>query len=374
MMATIAVYWLLPARWRDYFLAILSLAFLVIYDWISAGLLVTLTAVSYVVANRGKITTGRILAAAALVIAVLGFYKARASGDPLEVIRDVAIPMGLSYYSFRIIHYLIERARNTLPEHSFGDFICYLFFLPTILVGPIHRFGSFVADRREKTWEADKLSEGMERIVFGYFKITVLGNYLLSGVAAQAIGTIDPAHQPLILYLEAVRGSLNLYMQFSGYSDIAIGFALMLGYRVMENFNWPFLKRNIAEFWRAWHMSLTGWSRDYIYMPTVGVTRSPIIGTFASLLLIGVWHELSVRYVIWGLYQAVGIVFVSQLGKVRRKLGFKPLKPGVPKTYLHVVSVLLTANYFFLGYVIIHQQTLGDILRSYWVILFSWWL
>lgn len=375
MAATIGFYWLLPSRWRNAFLAIASLAFLASIDWLSALYLLIFTGASYWMSSGERLSKRSIAVAIAAVVLVIGYYKLQVSNSPVDVLRDVAMPIGMSYYAFRVVHYLIEKYRGTLPEHKFYDYVCYLFFMPTLLVGPIHRFRQFQTDHESIKWSAANLSEGMERILIGYFKIVVIGNYLFSTYFAGLIGSIDPEQQSLILYLEAVRGSLNLYFQFSGYSDVAIGFALMLGYRVMENFNNPFLKTNIAEFWRCWHISLTSWSRDYVYMTVVGLTRNPYIGTLTSLLVIGIWHELSLRYIVWGLYHGIGIIVVNRLQKFWRQ---RDKKRGVRRTrepdglLLRSGKIFLTANYFFFGYIIINQESLLDTLRVYQIILFGW--
>jgi alginate O-acetyltransferase complex protein AlgI len=148
----------------------------------------------------------------------------------------------------------------------------------------------------------------------------------------------------------------------------------MLGYRVMENFNFPFFKKNLAEFWRSWHMSLTYWSRDYMYMTVVGVTRNPYYATLASFLFIGLWHELSLRYVIWGLYHGLGIILVGQFGRYMRKKKLKPIKNQVIQFCIDGLKIMATSNYFFFGYIITLNNSIADTLKSYWIILFSWWL
>lgn len=378
MATTVAVYWLLPGRWRSGFITAATLAGLGVYDRISALLLVGLASVTYLAASRRTHQRTLIVVVIAGVVAILGYYKLRVSNAPVDAIRDVAMPLGLSYYTFRIIHYLIERARGTTAPHGFGDYFAYLFFAPVILVGPIARFGDFLRDRHENRWSADNLSEGAERLLFGYFKIAVLANFLLSNLAARQIGTMPAEWKPLMLYLEAARGSFILYFLFSGYSDLAIGFARLLGYRIIENFNWPFLQKNVADFWRSWHISLTSWSRDYIFMTVVGLTRSPIAGTLASLTIIGLWHELSIRYVIWGLYHGLGIIAVNEFQKWRRQrmtpaqrrenAKAKPFQP------IDVLKIIVTASWFFFGYILINSKTMGDALVTYRTILFSWWI
>jgi len=283
---------------------------------------------------------------------------------------DVIIPLGLAYYVLRCVHYMIEYYKGSIPAHSFRDVVNYLFFIPTIVVGPIHRFAPFLADHRRKRWDASMLSEGLERIVYGYVKIVVLGNYLVSSKMAGYIGSLDPENVALILYLDVVRTGLNLYFQFSGFSDVGIGFARLLGYRVMENFNWPFLQQNISDFWRCWHISLTSWCREYVYATVVSMTRSPALGAMATLLVIGLWHEASIRYVVWGIYHGLGIVLWQQFQRV------KPWLPSVGDGLLskgvNVFSVALTVHYVWFSFVIVRQPTLGDVWQIYRKVLFFW--
>jgi len=375
MAATVGVYWLVPQRWRAGFLVLFTLTFLFAVHWVSALFLIVFTVGTYALTKGERVSKLSIAAAIAAVVAVVAYYKVEVAHLPFSVIRDVAMPVGMSYYAFRVIHYLIDKYRGVLPEHDFYDYVCYLFFVPTLLVGPIHRFAPFYNNRRAVEWRADDLSEGIERIVIGYFKIVVLGHFLFSKWMVQAIGQIDPSYQATHFYLEAVRGSFNLYFQFAGYSDIAIGFALLLGYRVMENFNSPFTKTNIAEFWRSWHISLTSWSRDYIYMSTVGLTRNPYFGTLVSLTAIGIWHELSLRYVAWGLYHGLGIIAANQFQKFvrgwKKAHGIKNVRKD-RNIGAMALSIFATWNYFFFGYIIINQHSFVDTFRVYRIILFGW--
>jgi len=375
MAATVGIYWLLPKQWREGFLVLFTLAFIFAVHWVSALFLLLFTVGSYALASGEKISKISIATAIAAVIAVVAYYKVQVASLPFSVIRDVAMPVGMSYYAFRVIHYLIDKYRGVLPAHGFYDYVCYLFFVPTLLVGPIHRFGPFFADRGAIQWRADDLSEGIERIVIGYFKIVVLGHFLFSKWMVITISGIDPSNQAAHYYLEAVRGSFNLYFQFAGYSDIAIGFALLLGYRVMENFNSPFTKTNIAEFWRSWHMSLTSWSRDYIYMSAVGLTRNPYFGTLVSLTAIGIWHDLSLRYVTWGIYHGLGIIAVNYLQKFMRSRnrarGIKRVRKE-DNYGVTAIKIFATWNYFFFGYIIINQHSLMDTLKVYRIIFTGW--
>jgi alginate O-acetyltransferase complex protein AlgI len=383
MVSTVAFYWLLPSRFRTGFLVAVTLLFLLSVDWRSALILVSLTCITYLAAEHNLSHRIAIPAAIATVAAVLVFFKWRVSSGAADLVRDVAMPLGLSYYSFRLIHYLIERARGALPEHHFDDYLSYLLFLPTIVVGPIHRFRDFHNDLHTMSWRAADISGGLERVLFGYFKIAVLGDFILARLAAHWIAGFGPDMTALTVYLEAVRGSFLLYILFSGYSDIAIGFSRTLGFHVMENFRWPFLQKSIGDFWRTWHISLTSWSRDYVFTTVIGLSRNPILATLASLLVIGIWHELSPRYVAWGLYHAFGIIAVAQLQKwSRSRRGPRPLRVrgvvAAPRSTYRQISdglkILATANYCFFGYVIISSHSVSEILQKYNLMLFSWWI
>jgi D-alanyl-lipoteichoic acid acyltransferase DltB (MBOAT superfamily) len=370
MFATIAFYWLLSPNLRQYFLIVATACFLLFADHRALILLATFTACTWVLLEL-KVKYGVILALTIPGVA-LAYYKVQGEADPLTTLQDVIIPLGLSYSTFRILHYVIERSRNNLPDHNFKDYLAYVFFLPTILIGPINRFPQFVDDHRTGHWRADQISRGIERILIGYFKVTVLGNFLLSNVASQWVAEAQAYSQSLGFYLEAVRGSLNLYCQFSGFSDVAIGFALMLGYRVMENFRFPFLQTNLPDFWRCWHISLTSWSREYIFMTVLSLTRNLYTATLCSLLFIGIWHEISLRYVAWGLYHGLGIVACMQWRMFKRKARL----PGPKNRHLifavNTLKIFATANYFFLGYIITNEETLMDAARVMSMILIPW--
>jgi D-alanyl-lipoteichoic acid acyltransferase DltB (MBOAT superfamily) len=371
---TVATYWLVPHTWRDIWLILVSLAFLVVHAPESALLLVVFALLTYWLGKKEGAHRGYPIAlAASVMLGVLVYYKVTLRASPEDLLAEVFIPMGLSYYSFRCFHYLFERFRGTLPSHTFREFLSYLFFLPTIVVGPIHRFKPFLDDHHAKRWCSAMLSEGMERILYGYVKVAVLGNFLFATQMARLIGSIDPHATTRILYLEMIRSTMNLYLQFAGFSDIAIGFALLLGYRVMENFNKPYGQRNIADFWRSWHMSLTSWCRDYVYLPMIGLTRNPYVANIATFLVIGLWHEVSVRFLVWALYHAAGVIIWREFQTLKRRLGLARLRRGVLATVVQGASVVLTFHFVGFGFVIARQPTLAAVLESFRTLFLFWW-
>jgi alginate O-acetyltransferase complex protein AlgI len=181
---------------------------------------------------------------------------------------------------------------------------------------------------------------------------------------------MDPNYVALIAYLDLLRHGFNLYIQFSGYSDVAIGFSMLLGYRIIENFDWPFLKRNISEFWRSWHISLTSWVREHVFLLGVLLTRSRLAAIIVSMVVLGLWHELSYRYIVWGLYHGIGIACWQQFQKI------KPPWPLWQNKFVshvtHVASVLVTFHFVMFGFAIVKEPDLAATAQTLKTLLFFW--
>ena len=366
------MYWTLSARWRSWGLIASTMVCLLAYSPESAVLLSVFTIGSYYLSRPGALLGPRVLGAAVMVIGVLVYFKLVMRHERADTLVETVLPIGLSYYSFRCVHYLIERYRGTVPEHNFSQCLAYLFFLPTIVVGPIHRVRPFLQDLDRRKWDGQRLSEGLERLLYGYVKITVLGNFIVAGRLQDMIATIDPSHDVAVLYLRVVRDGLNLYLQFSGFSDVAIGFSLLLGYRVIENFNWPYLQRNLPDFWRSWHISLTSWCREYVYMPTLGATRNPYLSVLLTFVTIGLWHDISLGYLAWGVYNGLGVLACLQWQRVRRRIGLRGIKNRFAGGIVHGLSVLLTTHYFWLGSILVREPDLQSAWTVYAKILLGW--
>ena len=224
------------------------------------------------------------------------------------------IPLGLSYYAFRQIHVAFEYYKGTMPMPTLIEYFQYLLFLPVILIGPIHRMPEFQRSLRRHKWNARQISEGLERILYGLVKICFLGNFLFSTELKQFASGVH-AYWPR-LYLETVAFTANAYVQFAGFSDLAIGAGLLWGVKVMENFNAPFMATNMQSFWQRWHISLSSWCRDYVFQPVAGLTRNRWAALVSSMLVLALWHEISLRYVVWGAIQAILILLTVQSRKL----------------------------------------------------------
>jgi alginate O-acetyltransferase complex protein AlgI len=227
--------------------------------------------------------------------------------------RQWILPLGLSYYAFRQIHVAFEYYKGELKKPSLEEYFHYLLFLPVILVGPIHRMPEFQRSFRRMKWQSAMFSDGLERMLYGLVKISFLGNYLFSVKLQQLAQHFDSVAARI--YIETVAFTCNAYVQFAGFSDLAIGMGLIWGIRVMENFNRPFLATNMQEFWQRWHISLSSWCRDYVFQPLIAFSRNRWVALIVSMLVLALWHEISMRYVLWGMVQAILVLITVQSRK-----------------------------------------------------------
>ena len=353
-----AVYWLAPERLRSLLLSGFTAATLLLVSPATCAFLILAVAVAWIYRSRFAPSGIAAAVASALQLAPLIAWRTAAQ-VPVPFLSDWVIPLGLAFIALRGMHYVIEAYRGGLPEHGLRDVADYLFFLPTIIAGPIHRFPHFLMDARRRRWNSEMFSDGLERILYGYVKIAVLANLLISTMATNAIASRTAPGTQLNHYLLMFAKGFNGYLQFAGYSDVAIGFALLLGFRVMENFNSPMIRPNIQQFWASWHMSLTSWCRDYVYTPTFSLTRARWLGILSSMAVLGLWHEFTPRYLAWGLYNGAGIV----LWYWWRKLAGDALEErlagnAVAARLWTVTSVIITLHFIFIGFVLVQQENL----------------
>ncbi len=355
--AFVAVFWVTPRRLQIHLLIASGTGWMIFAreaeSWL---LLAALSPACFFLAKSGA-QRGRSIGVAGLVIVLLGYKLVQDyAGD--RTVGESAEPfvlLGASFYLLRLAHYLIESQKRALPDHSLGQFLAYAFFLPTLTVGPINRFPEFLRDEHRRRWDAKLFVAGLERILFGHFKVIVVANYLVQtklGVVAAELGGDQTR---LGAYLHCLEYGLDLYFRFGGYCDIAIGLSALLGFRIAENFDYPFFRPNINRFWQSWHMSLSSWCRDYVFAPIAFSLRRPSAGVIASMLIFGLWHEVSPRYVVWGFYHGAGILAWQQWQRVRTAI-----PPGwrLPPAIATPVSTLLTVNFVILSFAITRSDTL----------------
>ncbi len=254
--------------------------------------------------------------------AVLPFHAA--SSLPGQIVA----PLAISFFTFEFIHYWIDTKHGRITSHSFPKFLTFIFFFPTMFAGPIKRYEPFIPQLETAQASAKGMSAGLFRILLGFFKKVVIADSLSEWVTVLSTRHDAALVSPFILWLAVLAYAVKIYMDFSGYSDIAIGSSRLFGLAVPENFSNPYLKRNISLFWKSWHMSLTSWIWDYIFMPLAAALRniaSPrfivlviALSSFITLTIVGLWHGAEAHFILWGSYHGVllaGYAFYSKLLK-----------------------------------------------------------
>ena len=354
----VAASWLLPERWQLWPIPLVTLLFLGYFAPLSLGILLFTTLSSYFILKQRKNLTAATLVVVGQSAAIFLFFKLGVNHQ-MGMVIDRIIPLGLSYYSFRQIHYAIEAYKQKLPKHDLTLYLQYLFFLPTLLVGPIHLFQDFVRDSRRRRWDADMFSQGLERILYGLVKITVLGNYLISYHLENYIQSIESSSW-MAAYLDAFRFTANAYFQFAGFSDIAVGLSALCGFRIIENFKFPFLAWNMTDFWNRWHISLSHWCREYVYFPILGFTRKGNLAILVSMLVLGLWHEISSYFMVWAFSHALAINIwhaynhSNLQNRIRKWLPFHRL-----------LGWLLTMHFVMFSFILLKEENWTEILLNF---------
>ena len=324
----VLVAFVLARHWAGARSAVLLVASLAFYLWsepLFVPVVLATCVADYLLAQR--VARGSRLAVAAGVVinlGMLGYYKytgfavnnldalLAAAGRPEWHIAAVALPIGVSFIVFEKITYLVDIARGrSRPAPGFATYLLYVFLFPKLLAGPIIKYheleAQLLAGGRDRRGD---LSEGFRRFIMGVVKKTILADTLAAG--ADMTFAADPAR---LGCADAWWGLLfftfQIYIDFSAYSDMAIGLARMFGFRLNENFNFPYISRSITEFWRRWHISLSTWIREYLYIPLGGNRVAPW-RTYANLwvcfLASGLWHGAAWTYVAWGAYNGLFLV------------------------------------------------------------------
>ncbi|MBQ2916062.1 MAG: MBOAT family protein [Clostridia bacterium] len=253
----------------------------------------------------------------------------------------LALPIGISFYTFQTLSYTIDVYRGDAKvQKSFIRLATYVALFPQLIAGPIVRYTTIEEDLTERKHTFEGFASGATRFVIGLSKKVLIADTL--GGLANSLRASD--EQSVVMYwVLAIALSLQLYFDFSGYSDMAIGLGRILGFRFLENFNYPFISKSIAEFWRRWHMSLGSWFRDYLYIP-LGGNRVPIgrwiFNTLVVWFATGFWHGADWTFILWGLYFALFLVL--------EKFFLNKFFAKIPRVFSHIYVVVLILISFVL--------------------------
>ena len=279
-------------------------------------------------------------------------------GIPLEARwLHVTLPVGISFYTFQSMAYTIDVYRGRLPAcQNLGTFALYVAFFPQLVAGPIERATNMLPQfARKLAFDYDRAVRGLRLILWGLFKKLVIADRLAIYVDA-VYGDLQ-SHSGFSLIVATLFFTFQIYCDFSGYSDIAIGLARLMGFDLMQNFRRPYLARSISEFWRRWHISLSTWFRDYVYI-SLGGNRKGLPRQILNLMLVfalsGLWHGANWTFVIWGIYHGAIVAIETVLNACKVRL--------VPRnTFGHVIKLLYALVFTFLGWILFRANRIEDI-------------
>lgn len=291
---------------------------------------------------------------------VTSFANLFLGGNTDGLLLKIILPVGISFYTFQALSYSIDVYREKLPAaRDMVQFFAFVSFFPQLVAGPIERATNLLPQfARPRQFDYDTAVDGMRQILWGLFKKIAIADNCAQIVDA-TFGSY-PTQSGSTLALAAVLFSVQIYCDFSGYSDIAIGTAKLFGIRLMRNFNCPYFSRDIAEFWRRWHISLTTWFRDYVYIPLGGsrVSKSKIVrNTFVIFLLSGFWHGANWTFLAWGAYHALLFLPLILLGKNRKFTGAVAENRWLP-TLRETGQMLLTFVLAVVGWILFRAETI----------------
>lgn len=365
---TLIVYYLSPKKFRNFILLIASLIFYAwgepvyilimlfstVFDYIN-GLLID----KFQKKNQHKYAKIVLIISVVGNLAILGFFKY--SDFLISNINSlfnlnlsllaIALPIGISFYTFQTMSYTIDvYKQNVKAQKNFISFATYVTLFPQLIAGPIVKYRDVSESLENRKENISDFSEGIKCFIIGLFKKVMIANNV--GFIWESIHSLPYSEISLSLaWIGAICYSLQIYYDFSGYSDMAIGLGKMFGFHFLENFNYPYIAKSITDFWRRWHISLSSWFKEYVYIP-LGGSRKTIARTVINLLIVwfltGLWHGASWNFVVWGLY--FGVLLIIE------KFVLKKVLDKMPSFIGH----LYTLFFVIISWVIFACPTLED--------------
>lgn len=368
-------FFLLPHRYCWFWLLIAScafyMAFVPVYILILGGtILVDYFAGIWIEKSEGKKRKRFLILSLVANIGVLAFFKywnflnenltdllgLFKAGNPIPNL-EILLPIGLSFHTFQAMSYTIEVYRgNQKAEKHFGLYALYVMFYPQLVAGPIERPQNILHQFREKkTFDAQKVAEGLQLMLWGIFKKVVIADRL--GIYVNQVYSHADSYHGAAVFLAIFFFAMQIYCDFSGYSNIAIGAARVMGFDLVTNFNLPYLSKSVTEYWRRWHMSLTTWFNDYLYTPFVLNRRdwgmaAVVLGLLLTFFISGLWHGAAWTFICFGLMHGLAVVYELLTKKWRKNLSKK-----VPAWIYNRISVLLTFSFVAFSLIIFRART-----------------
>ncbi|MBR4218355.1 MAG: MBOAT family protein [Bacteroidales bacterium] len=361
------LYWLVfkPVKWQNVLIVVASYVFYGWWDWRFLGLIAFTSLCSYasgvmIEKHREK---GKIFSDANIVLnlLILGFFKyfnfftdsfAQAMNslgwhcDAPTL--NIVLPVGISFYTFQALSYSIDVYRKKLPaSHSLIDVMAFISFFPQLVAGPIERATHLLPQfQHPRTFSPAKATDGMRQMLWGLFKKMIVAD--TCGMVVDRMWEDYASQSGFALMLTSTLFAFQIYADFSGYSDIAIGCARLFGFELTTNFKVPYFSRSIREYWRRWHITLMNWFTEYVYFPmggSRGTKTKTIANTFIVFALSGLWHGANWTYVVWGLYNAMWFVplIILNRGKYRDTVASGKKLPSLKEVGLMLINFAIAA-------------------------------
>ena len=338
-------YYLVPFKLKNYVLLVFSLIFYAWEEPVYIILMIFSCLLNYFYAlYHDKVKNKKLLFILCIVanLLILGFFKYadflidiinsifRLNINPLKL----ALPIGISFFTFQTMSYSIDVYRSSVvPERNFFYFTTYVSMFPQLIAGPIVRYETISKELYKRDINFNNFSDGLLRFMQGLFKKVLIANnigYLWTTLSSMESLSIASAWLGIIAY------TFQIYFDFSAYSDMAIGMGKMLGFNYLDNFNYPYISKSVTEFWRRWHISLSSWFKDYVYIP-LGGSKCSRIKHIRNILIVwcltGIWHGASYNFMLWGLYY--GIILIIE------KFFLKGFLSKLPNTLKHIYTMLV---------------------------------
>ena len=369
------LYYIIDKKFRNLLLLVASIIF---YAW--GGVSYTIIMFSSIIINylfallidkaieeNNKLKKKIYLALCVIInLSILGYFKYTdfaisiinsISGKELISLKNIVLPIGISFYTFQALSYVVDVYReHNKAQKNIINLALYVSFFPQLIAGPIVKYHDIDSQITNRTESLENISYGIKRFIYGLSKKVILANmFALScdEILKQPVGDIGTA----LAWVAALLYTLQIYYDFSGYSDMAIGLGHMFGFKFLENFNYPYISKSVQEFWRRWHISLSTWFKEYLYIPLGGNRRGKYF-TYLNLLIVffatGLWHGASFNFILWGLWHGLFLVIERVfLGKLLEKNKLK---------FLNHIYVILV---FVLGWVLFRANNLSHALDLY---------
>ena len=390
------LYKVLPLKVRWVMMLIMSYIFYISWQADLLYLILFTTLVSYGCAlliekfqGKRRLQKAFMLTAVTASLAVLFFFKyfnfvatnvaALLCSFGMEIsdpTLDLILPVGISFYTFQTLSYVIDVYRGTIKaERHFGYYALYVSFFPQLVAGPIERPENLLPQLKTKNpFTVDDLSMGLKFMLVGFFKKIVVADQIAKYVDAVYNGVGTDTVNGFTVLVATVLFAVQIYCDFSGYTDIAIGCSRILGIKLMQNFNDPYRATNIKDFWRRWHISLTSWFTDYVYIP-LGGSRCKryrhLINIMIVFLLSGIWHGAAWTYIIWGVlhgvYQIVGNLTAKPRSRLIAKVGLK--EDGA---LVRGVRTVITFILVSIAWLVFRANSLSDMLALFAQLFAGW--